>query len=169
MSLPGPTSKRRLFRKFFSRGSTQTSNLTLPQSPITSATPSPTRTSTTTPQTFEDRVFEKLSQQEQDTIRRHVAPNAAIGTLVQQALDMTQHKQEICQAKRWTVIFRGRTVVLREKADNIVKWLDRFKQVGDVASNADPVLIGPPWAGIRLLLEVSVAIKREETRQRLDC
>jgi hypothetical protein len=48
-------------------------------------------------------------------------------------------------------------VVLREKADNIVKWLDRFKQVGDIASNTDPVHVGLPWAGIRLLLQVSVA------------
>lgn len=38
-----------------------------------------------------------------------------------------------------------------------MKWLDRFKQVGDVGSNADPVHIGLPWAGIRFLLEVSIA------------
>jgi len=28
--------------------------------------------------------------------------------------------------------------------------------VGDVASNVDPMYVGLPWAGIRLLLEVSV-------------
>jgi ankyrin repeat domain-containing protein 50 len=38
-----------------------------------------------------------------------------------------------------------------------VKWLDRFKQAGDVASNADPVHLGFPWAGIRVLLEVGIA------------
>jgi hypothetical protein len=38
-----------------------------------------------------------------------------------------------------------------------VKWLDRFKQVGDVASNADPVHVGLPWAGIRVLLDVGIA------------
>jgi hypothetical protein len=35
-------------------------------------------------------------------------------------------------------------LVLRDKADNIVKRLDRFRQVGDVTSNADPVHIGLP-------------------------
>jgi hypothetical protein len=69
-----------------------------------------------------------------------------------------QGKYRWCsKSKRWTFTFRGRTVVLREKAVNIVKWLDRFKQVGDVASNADPVHIGLPWAGIRLLFQASTA------------
>lgn len=37
-----------------------------------------------------------------------------------------------------------------------MKWLDRLKQVGDIASNADPVHVGLPWAGIRVLLEVGI-------------
>jgi len=79
-----------------------------------------------------------------------------VDALVQQALAATRQKQTTCHAKRWTFTFRGHTVVLREKADNIVKWLDRFKQVGDVASNADPMHVGLPWAGIRFLLEAAV-------------
>ena len=43
---------------------------------------------------------------------------------------------------------------LRDEADNVMLWLDRFKQVGDIAVNADPIHAGLPWAGIRLLLEV---------------
>jgi ankyrin repeat domain-containing protein 50 len=58
----------------------------------------------------------------------------------------------------------GHTLVLQEKADNIVKWLDRFKQVGDVTSNADPVHVGLPWAGIRFLLEVSIAERMNTSR-----
>ncbi len=48
----------------------------------------------------------------------------------------------------------GRTVVLKEKADKVVGWLNRFAAVGDVVANVDPVHVGLPWAGIRLLLEV---------------
>ena len=43
---------------------------------------------------------------------------------------------------------------LRDEADNVILWLDRFKQVGDVAVNVDPIHAGLPWAGVRLLLEV---------------
>ena len=114
-------------------------------------------TSTTPHQDFQDRVFLLLSPQDQDTIRQHIVPNATdVDAVVQQALTAARQKQAICQAKRRTFTFRGHTVVLREKADKIVKWLDRFKQVGDVASNADPVHVGLPWAGIRLLLEVCI-------------
>ncbi len=42
----------------------------------------------------------------------------------------------------------------------MLAWLDKFKQVGDVAVNFDPQHAALPWAGIRLLLEVS----REHTR-----
>jgi hypothetical protein len=102
-------------------------------------------------------VFLHLSPQDQDTIQQHTVTNTTdVDALVQQALAATRQKQTTCQAKRWTFTFRGQTVVLREKADNIGKWLDRFKQVGDVASNVDPVHVGLPWAGIRLLLEVSI-------------
>jgi len=43
---------------------------------------------------------------------------------------------------------------LWDEADKVMLWLDRFKQVGDIAVNADPIHAGLPWAGIRLLLEV---------------
>ena len=43
---------------------------------------------------------------------------------------------------------------LGDEADKVLLWLDRFKSVGDIAVNADPIHAGLPWAGIRLLLEV---------------
>ncbi len=114
-------------------------------------------TSTLSRQDFKDRVFLRLSQLDQDTIRQNTVSNAKdVDAVVQQALAATKKKQATCQSKRWTFKLRGHTVVLREEADKVVKWLDRFKQVGDVASNADPVHIGLPWAGIRVLLEVGI-------------
>jgi hypothetical protein len=50
--------------------------------------------------------------------------------------------------------FRGCIVRLRDEADNAMLWLDRFKQIRDIAVNADPIHAGLPWVGIRLLLEV---------------
>jgi ankyrin repeat domain-containing protein 50 len=45
-------------------------------------------------------------------------------------------------------------VRLAQEADKVLLWLDRFKSMGDIAVNADPIHTGLPWAGIRLLLEV---------------
>jgi hypothetical protein len=36
----------------------------------------------------------------------------------------------------------------------LVKWIDLFKQVGDVAVQYDPVHAVLPWAGVRFLLQV---------------
>jgi hypothetical protein len=75
---------------------------------------------------------------------------------LKQALDATKEKQRCCIEKRWRFTFAGRVVILKEEADKVVRWLNRFKAVGDVATNADPIYTGLPWAGIRLLLEVGV-------------
>jgi hypothetical protein len=160
MSLARPVRKRDRLRQFLSsHGSTRGSSQSLPTSSATSTSQSnASGTSAITQQNFQDRVFLLLAQQDQDIIRQYSLPNATdVDAVVQQALTATREKQATCQSKRWTFIFYGRTVILREKADNIVKWLDRFKQVGDVASNVDPVHIGLPWAGIRFLLEVRIA------------
>lgn len=69
-------------------------------------------------------------------------------------LNAAQEKKKFCEDRRWTFTFRGQIVKLRDEADSVVLWLDRFKQVGDIAVNADPIHAGLPWAGIRFLLEV---------------
>jgi hypothetical protein len=49
-------------------------------------------------------------------------------------------------------------VTLQDEVDKVISFLDRIKDVGDLAVNADPIHAGLPWAGIRLLLEVRKAI-----------
>lgn len=160
MTLATPARKRDRLRRFLTHhSSARGSGQSLPVSSSATST-SQTHslgTSTITQRNFQDRVFLLLSQQDQNTVQQYIVPNATdIDAVVQHALTATRQKQATCQSKRWTFTFRGHTVILREKADNIVKWLDRFKQVGDVASNVDPVHIGLPWVGIRFLLEVCI-------------
>ena len=52
----------------------------------------------------------------------------------------------------WTV--RGRKIELRVLANNVVKFMDKFKDLGDLLSSLDPIHAGLPWAGIKILLEV---------------
>ena len=63
-------------------------------------------------------------------------------------------KQKICEDKRWNFEFKDYTLSLRETADKVIVWLEKFKAIGDVAVNSDPIHAGLPWAGIRLLLQV---------------
>ena len=104
--------------------------------------------------TLLDKTLQRLSDHDRHTLDPFISAESPVSA-VQNALAPAQEQQNICRNKRWKVTFNGRTIVLREYADKVVKWLDRFKAVGDIAVNADPVHAGLPWAGIRLLLEVS--------------
>ncbi len=48
----------------------------------------------------------------------------------------------------------GQTVILRDLFSKIVVWIDRFKEIGDVVVQYDPVHAALPWAGVRFLLQV---------------
>lgn len=101
-----------------------------------------------------DDALKALSNQERETIREHTLISSDIDSALNQALAAAKEKQRGCYEKRWTFTFAGRAVTLKDEADKVVRWLNRFKAVGDVAVNVDPVHAGLPWAGIRLLLEV---------------
>lgn len=102
-----------------------------------------------------NKAFQLLSEQELATIKEHILPTIeSIDLMLLCAFNAAEDKQRLCENKRWTFTIRGRTLRLRDEADKIVRWLDRFKQVGDIAANADPIHAGLPWAGIRFLLEV---------------
>ncbi|KAF9891898.1 hypothetical protein FE257_002861 [Aspergillus nanangensis] len=51
----------------------------------------------------------------------------------------------------------GENVIVKDLFAKIVKWIDHFKQVGDVAVQYDPMHASLPWAGIRFLLEVAIS------------
>ena len=48
----------------------------------------------------------------------------------------------------------GKNLILRDVFGKIVGWIQKFKEIGDVAVQYDPVHASLPWAGVRLLLEV---------------
>ena len=99
--------------------------------------------------------LKRLPDRDQSILRAYI-PNTTID--IDKALRLTfnaaEEKQRQCAEKRWTFTWAGRRVILKEEADKVVRWLNRFTTVGDAVANIDPVHIGLPWAGIHLLLEV---------------
>ncbi|RYP43836.1 hypothetical protein DL768_009643 [Monosporascus sp. mg162] len=70
---------------------------------------------------------------------------------------LTEKSKQECIKKRWKYTRKsGETVILRDVFDKIVRWIDIFKQVGDVAVQYDPVHAALPWAGIRFVLQIAV-------------
>ena len=54
----------------------------------------------------------------------------------------------------WKVRIRGEDVVLRDVGMKILRWVDKFKQIGDITIQYDPGHAALPWAGFRFLLQV---------------
>jgi len=55
-------------------------------------------------------------------------------------------------ASQWKLKWGGKEVNVREKAERLVGWITRFKEVVDIAVQYDPVHAALPWAGVRLIL-----------------
>lgn len=63
-------------------------------------------------------------------------------------------QREECDTKQWKFEFRGKVIVLRELADKVIDWLEKFQAIGDAMVQFDPVHAALPWGGVRFLLQV---------------
>jgi hypothetical protein len=99
--------------------------------------------------------LEELSSEDRDTIRS-LLPKDAVGITAafQEAHGCAKELQRQCADERWSWRYKGRQIYPSEQIDKVLRFIDRLKSVIDLASNADPVQIGLPWAGVRLILEV---------------
>ncbi|KAF8537917.1 hypothetical protein BDD12DRAFT_911128 [Trichophaea hybrida] len=95
-----------------------------------------------------------LSEQDKDTLKiDKTITKSYIGDLLKAA----QEKRDVCIENRWEFELGGREINLRKKADKIITWLDKFKEVGDIIVQYDPSHAALPWAGVRFLLQMAVA------------
>lgn len=67
-----------------------------------------------------------------------------------------EEKRQNCAKKEWKLSRNGKSVSVREVFGKMVSWINKFKQVGDVAIQYDPAHAALPWAAVRLVLEVSL-------------
>jgi hypothetical protein len=74
--------------------------------------------------------------------------------LLKRVCDVAMRKKDELDEKSWSFELHGRRHKLRDVAGKIVKWVNLFKQVGDIAIQHDPGHAALPWAGVRFLLEV---------------
>jgi len=72
----------------------------------------------------------------------------ALTKLLEKAME--EKKDKI--ANQWEVKWRGKKINVREKAEKLVGWITKFKEVGDIAVQYDPVHAALPWAGVRFIL-----------------
>ena len=156
MSLtPQPSRKRDRIRKILGKTRPRSANTG------TQLTATPTRTRSQNPadarihSSILADALEELGYEDRNTIRSLLPKDATvIAAAFEGAHDCAKKLQQKCENERWSWRYKGREIYLSEQTDKVLRFLDRFKSVIDVASNADPIQIGLPWAGIRTILEV---------------
>lgn len=94
-----------------------------------------------------------LSQEEQKWVLSLQQTSSQLS--IDSIISTLRTKQQDCEAKSYTFKFQGKDIILRDVAEKTIFWLNKFKDVGDIAVNFDPVHAALPWAGVRFLLQVS--------------
>jgi hypothetical protein len=130
-----------------------------PPSPPASSksTPSPSL-ATPAPRDLWTEALHKLSPEDQQAVNI-LQPKAnaqrPMSESIEELLDLTRKVQDDCKAKAYKFRLRGKDIIVRDVAGKIIFWLNKFKEVGDIAVNFDPIHASLPWACVRFLLQVS--------------
>ncbi|KAI8213675.1 hypothetical protein K4K54_001049 [Colletotrichum sp. SAR 10_86] len=79
--------------------------------------------------------------------------------LIDELISEAHKKQEELEKGRHNFILKAgkHKLELRLVFENMIKWIDKFKGIGDVVSSFDPVHAALPWAAFRFVLQHLVA------------
>jgi hypothetical protein len=99
--------------------------------------------------------LEALDNRERKTIRAWLSPDTIkVDVALEEARSKAEELQVQSAIKKWSWTYRDRQVYVQDQANKLLRFIDKFKSVGDAVANIDPVHIGLPWAGVRFILEV---------------
>jgi hypothetical protein len=96
------------------------------------------------------KAFDKLSVNDKESLPftdddRH--------NYLDRVLERTAESRDACREKGLKFKLGEKTFVVRDLADKIMSWVEKFIQIGDIVVQYDPGHAALPWAGIRLLLQ----------------
>jgi hypothetical protein len=76
--------------------------------------------------------------------------------VVNAVLRAADDKRRLCIRKQWKYKMpSGRVIVVRDVLEKVAVWINRYKAVGDIAVQYDPISAAPPWAAFSFLLNVA--------------
>lgn len=99
--------------------------------------------------------FQALSIEDQDALRAIRSSNTSTqSVVVEDLIDLVEKRRQAWEEKSYSFQFQGKKMIIGDMMGKAVFWLNKFKDVGDIAVNFDPVHASLPWAGVRFLLQV---------------
>ncbi|KAL9093857.1 MAG: hypothetical protein Q9165_003780 [Trypethelium subeluteriae] len=114
--------------------------------------------SSNTPRCYRNNIWARAAAQLSDDEKRNInfSRPDKLNILAELHAEAEQSRQK-CIESRWKYTRKsGETVIVRDVFDKLVRWIDMFKQVGDIAVQYNPAHASLPWAGIRLILQIAV-------------
>ncbi|KAL8879662.1 MAG: hypothetical protein Q9198_002768 [Flavoplaca austrocitrina] len=81
--------------------------------------------------------------------------NSTKRDIVGKTLKTAEEKKQICLKRPWKFKVNGKDVIVRDVLEKLIRWLDHFKAIGDIAVQYDQAHAALPWAGVRFLLKAS--------------
>ncbi|KAF8472878.1 hypothetical protein BDZ91DRAFT_453854 [Kalaharituber pfeilii] len=105
------------------------------------------------------KVFEGLPTEQRSLLEKagiEVKTISGKREFSEELLKTAREAQAKCEEKRWKLKWGQREIDVREKAEAITGWIEKFKHVGDVATQFDPVHTALPWTGVRFILTIFI-------------
>ncbi len=98
--------------------------------------------------------LQRLSEKERDALNLMNTSGSYVDTISSLCDDLDQKLNQSKQKKLQFEI-HGRPIIVRDVVFRTLDWINKFKEIGDIVVQFDPVHAALPWAGVRFLLEVS--------------
>ena len=90
-------------------------------------------------------------------INQASTPLQTVHSIQENIIQAAKQRQKECIGKLWSFKrHTGEVVFLRDIMEKITSWINKFKEIVDVAVQYDPAHAALPWAGIRFLLQIAV-------------
>jgi hypothetical protein len=96
------------------------------------------------------KAFNKLSDSDKESLP---FTDDDKSNYLENVLDQTARSRDACREKGPKFKFGGKTYVVRDLADKILSWVDKFKEIGDMVVQYDPGHAALPWSRIQLVLQ----------------
>lgn len=79
---------------------------------------------------------------------------------LEELLSVIEERRQFCIQRRWKFKKRsGEVVFVRDILEKMVKSVNKFKEIGDVAVQYDPSHAALPWVGVRMVLQVRGSLR----------
>ncbi|KAL8707961.1 MAG: hypothetical protein Q9220_007104 [cf. Caloplaca sp. 1 TL-2023] len=67
-------------------------------------------------------------------------------TFLLETTKVIEEKQQQCADKQWKIKRNGKSIPIRDVFGRMVSWINKFREVGDIAVQYDPAHAALPWA-----------------------